>query len=191
MSKIQKLTCYTFVMSPNISYTLKRYKKSKSLKIKIRPDGEVVVTAPTRLPKSYIETFIQEQSGWITEKLNYLDSLPEPHIKTQKGDYKKYKETARVIVHKHILNLNTHYGFAFKKVAIRDQKTRWGSCSSKKNLSFNYKIALIPEKFAQYIVAHELCHLKEMNHGPRFWKLVEETIPEYQKIQNELRKLRI
>ncbi len=174
-----------------IPYTLKRFKKSKSLKLKIRADGEVLVTAPTRLPKIIIETFVREQSDWIIEKLNHLNSLPEPHIKTHKRDYIKYKEEARTLVLQMIEEINAHYKFAFKTIAIRDQKTRWGSCSAKKNLSFNYKIALIPKKFTEYIVAHELCHLQEMNHGPRFWKLVEETIPNYIDIQNELRKLRI
>ncbi len=190
VDKVQRaLICYTFVMA--ISYTLKRYKKSKTLKLKIRADGEVIVTAPFRLSKSHIETFVLENSAWLKEKLDYLASLPEPHIKTQKGDYRKYKEQARALVHDKIKKINAHYNFIFKTIAIRNQKTRWGSCSAKKTLSFNYKIALIPEHFVEYIVAHELCHLKEMNHGPRFWKLVAETIPEYQKVQLELKNLRI
>ena len=72
-----------FSKTNSILYTLKRFKKSKSIKLRIRADGEVLVTAPFRLPKFIIENFVQEQSKWITEKLNYLDSLPQPHIQTQ------------------------------------------------------------------------------------------------------------
>jgi predicted metal-dependent hydrolase len=175
----------------NISYTLKRFKKSKSLKLKIRRDGEILVTAPSRLSKIHIDAFVSEQAPWIIEKLHYLNSLPQPNIKVQKEDYKRYKERARSLVKKHILKLNEHYKFSFNSVSIRDQKTRWGSCSSKKNLSFSYKIALIPEIFVEYIVAHELCHLQEMNHGPQFWNLVAQTIPEYKRIQEELRGFHI
>ena len=180
-----------FSKTNSILYTLKRFKKSKSIKLRIRADGEVLVTAPFRLPKFIIENFVQEQSKWITEKLNYLDSLPQPHIQTQKGDYRKYKEKARTLVLEMIKKINAHYKFSYNVIAIRNQKTRWGSCSAKKNLSFNYKLALIPENFVKYIVAHELCHLKEMNHGPKFWKLVEQTIPNYIEVQNELRRLKI
>lgn len=176
---------------PSHEYTLKRFKSSKSLKLRIRPDGELLVTAPLRLPKRYIDNFICEQTKWIDEKKAFLDSLPEVHIKTKKGDYEKYKEQARAIIKIQLEKINSHYKFEYKNISIRDQKTRWGSCSARKNLSFNYKVVFIPEKFIAYIVAHELCHLTEMNHGPNFWRLVNETIPDYKNIQKELHTLRI
>ena len=101
----------------------------------------------------------------------------------------RVKEYARDFVARRLEKYGEIYGFQYKSVAIRNQKTRWGSCSSKGNLNFNYKIMLLPERHADYIIVHELCHLKEFNHSKRFWNLVAQTIPEYEKIISQLRKL--
>ena len=71
-------------------------------------------------------------------------------------------------------------GVEFGRVAIRDQKSRWGSCSAKHNLNFNWKLIMAPPEALDYVVIHELCHLIEFNHSPRFWRLVEEQMPEYE-----------
>jgi hypothetical protein len=176
---------------PTIPYTLKRYKTAKSLKVRIKATGVVLVTAPYRLSKRYITNFVEKKAEWIQEHLDYFASLPQPHVKTKKGDYKKYKEQALQLVTTKIEKINQHYKFSYNTISIKNQKTRWGSCSSKKNLNFNYKIALIPDIHAEYIVIHELCHLKEMNHGENFWKLVEETMPDYKKIRKELHELKM
>ncbi len=103
-------------------------------------------------------------------------------------EYLNYKEQARHVVREKIAKLNTFYNFPYKKVSIKNTKTRWGSCSSKKNLSFNYKIVYLDSVAQDYLVAHELCHLKEMNHGENFWALVAKTIPDY-KLQKEKLKI--
>ena len=82
---------------------------------------------------------------------------------------------------------NEIYQFSYNKIYIKNQKTRWGSCSGKKNLSFNYRILFLPKKLQDYIIVHELCHLKELNHSKRFWSLVARVFPDYQNIRNELR----
>ena len=71
-------------------------------------------------------------------------------------------------------------GVTFNRVAIRDQRSRWGSCSSKQNLNFNWKLIMAPPEALNYVVIHELCHLIEFNHSPRFWRLVEGQMPEYE-----------
>ena len=71
-------------------------------------------------------------------------------------------------------------GKTFGRVTIRDQKSRWGSCSSKHNLNFNWKLIMAPPQALDYVVIHELCHLHEFNHSPRFWRLVEGQMPEYE-----------
>jgi predicted metal-dependent hydrolase len=104
-------------------------------------------------------------------------------------EYLKLKEYARDLVMKRLEKFNQIYGFKYNAVAIRNQKTRWGSCSSKGNLNFNYKIVLLPPRHADYIIVHELCHLKEFNHSKRFWNLVSKTFPDYEKIIEQLRVL--
>jgi len=101
--------------------------------------------------------------------------------------YMEYKERSRVLVHSRLEYWNAHYGFTYKKVAIRNQKTRWGSCSKRGNLNFNYKIVLLPTLIADYIIVHELCHLREFNHKKSFWSLVGETIPDYENCIKQLK----
>ena len=99
------------------------------------------------------------------------------------------KSRAKKILKERLEYFNQFYQFEYNKIVIRNQKSRWGSCSSKGNLNFNYKVVLLPRRHADYIIVHELCHLKEFNHSKRFWALVEQTIPEYKNIVKQLKKL--
>ncbi len=105
--------------------------------------------------------------------------------------YKKHKETARSLVVERLEYLNLTYQVSWNQVSIRNQKTRWGSCSKKKNLNFNYKLALVPGHLADYVVAHELCHLQEFNHSKKFWDLVAQTIPDHKERRKELMSWRL
>lgn len=105
--------------------------------------------------------------------------------------YKENKEKARDIVLSRLEFFNKHYGFKIGKVAIRNQRSRWGSCSSKGNLNFNYRIAHIPAHLQDYIVVHELCHLKEFNHSQKFWDLVAGTVPDWENSRAELQKIKM
>jgi len=102
--------------------------------------------------------------------------------------YLKHKEDARILVHARLGHFNAHYGFSYNRVSIKDTKGRWGSCSSKRNLNFSYKILFLSPEESDYVIAHELCHLKEMNHGPAFWALVAETVPDWQKHRASIRR---
>jgi len=86
---------------------------------------------------------------------------------------------------------NAMYGLRCNRITIRNQKTRWGSCSRKGNLNFNYKIALLPQRLADYIIVHELCHLGEFNHSRKFWALVAQTMPDHVDLRKELKKNRV
>jgi len=95
------------------------------------------------------------------------------------------------IIDNRIDHFNRHYRFDFYGIRIKKMKTRWGSCSSKKNLNFNAKIVTLPDRLIDYIVVHELCHLQELNHSPRFWALVAQSLPDYEELKKELRKILI
>jgi len=107
------------------------------------------------------------------------------------GFTKQNRETARILVENKISYFNKFYKFNINRIAIKNQRRRWGSCSSKANLNFNYKIIFLESQFADYLIVHELCHLKEFNHSKKFWNLVEKTIPDYKTINQRLRKLPI
>jgi predicted metal-dependent hydrolase len=109
-------------------------------------------------------------------------------------DRKKYieqKEQARLLVKNRLDFWNLHYKFKYGRVSIRNQRSRWGSCSSKGNLNFNFRIVTLPPHLVDYIIVHELCHRGEFNHSQKFWDLVSETQPDYEKLVMELRKIRI
>ena len=93
--------------------------------------------------------------------------------------YVENKEVARELVLARLAVFNRHYSLKWNRVAIRNQRRCWGSCTSLKNLNFNYKIIFLPPHLQDYIIVHELCHLKELNHGQNFWNLVAETVPDY------------
>ena len=102
--------------------------------------------------------------------------------------YIEYKEVARAFIRGRIDHWNAIYKFEINRVAIRNQRTCWGSCSENKNLNFSYKLLFLPRHLADYVVVHELCHLQELNHSPRFWALVGETHPDYKSLRKELGK---
>ncbi|MCX6718517.1 MAG: M48 family metallopeptidase [Candidatus Staskawiczbacteria bacterium] len=104
---------------------------------------------------------------------------------------KTNRETARIFVENRLSYFNKFYKFEINRVAIKNTSTRWGSCSSKKNLNFNYKIIYLKPYLADYLIVHELCHLGQLNHSKKFWALVAKAIPNYAEINKELRKIHI
>lgn len=108
-----------------------------------------------------------------------------------KRDFLNNKEKAREIIKNRIKYLNSFYNLSFNRISIKNQKSRWGSCSKKGNLNFNYKIVFLPQKFSDYVLVHELCHLREFNHSGRFWDLVKKTIPDYKETRREFKKIMI
>ena len=126
--------------------------------------------------------------SFMTSKKQFL--VYEKKIYRNNSTYISNKEKARFLVKQKLQYYNKFYNFTYKRVAIRDQKSRWGSCSSLGNLNFNFRVIFLPEHLQNYLIVHELCHLKEMNHKKSFWKLVAQTIPEYKSSRKELRTIR-
>lgn len=171
-----------------IPYTIKSNSKSKSVRIMIHQDGSVVVTKPKRVSKIVVRFLISRKENWIKEKIIEMDSKPKrllAHYSTK--DYKDNRQKAYEVVWNKVLHFNKFYKYEIGKIFIRNQKTRWGSCSGKKNLNFNYKIVFLPEHLQDYIIVHELCHLKEMNHSSKFWNNVALKIPNYREIIKEIK----
>ncbi len=108
---------------------------------------------------------------------------------TRSPHFETYKEFARDIITSRVAHFNDQYGFAFGRIAIKNQKRCWGSCSAKKNLNFNYKVIFLPEPLMDYVIVHELCHLKELNHGQQFWDLVGEAVPDYKEKRAHLKRI--
>ncbi len=146
----------------------------------------VKVTAPLRAPRTLIEKIIAEKKQWITTALKTISHkklLPKP--KTF-NDFLTLKRTTKQVVVEKIKQYNAYYNFEYKNIAIKTGTSRWGSCSSQKNLNFHYSLALLPDHLQDYLVVHELCHLAHMNHSINFWKKVSEQIPRYKQAKKEL-----
>jgi len=174
-----------------VSYTLKESKRAKRMRLTIHCAGDFVVTKPFRLSEKSTEKFIKQKSDWILSKLEHFKKFKNnPLFINDKNEFLKNKEKALNFILERIDLYNKIYKFDFNRISVRNQKTRWGSCSRKKNLNFNYKILFLSKEAADYIVVHELCHLREMNHSIRFWNLVAETIPNYLDIRKDLRSNR-
>jgi predicted metal-dependent hydrolase len=161
-------------------YTIKNARKAKGIRITIYQDCRVTVTKPRWVTKKYAEEFVQERHEWILRQIKTNKDNPNNILgKYGKKEFVEKKEEARELVHKKLEEINKYYGFEYGAVSIRNQRTRWGSCSSKRNLSFNFKIVYLPVDLQDYLIAHELCHLKHMNHGKDFWNCVAIAIPDH------------
>ncbi len=172
-----------------MEYTVRISKRSRSLRISVRPDGRVTVTKPSFIPDIMVRRFVARHTAWIESKQTQFKKRPVPLLgKLSKRDYAAHKEKARALVHERIAHWNSFYKFQIGTIRIGNQKSRWGSCSARKNLNFNYKIVFLPKELADYVIVHELCHLRELNHSKRFWDLVGEQIPEWEAARKELKK---
>jgi len=151
-------------------------------------DGSVVVTLPHKLQENIAEAFINEKRKWLESKLSFYKQFANTNIAPLgKKDYSLHKEAARALAVERVEHFNKIYRHSYSKISIKNQKTRWGSCSSKGNLNFNYKILFLPEALRDYVIVHELCHLKEFNHSRKFWSLVSVTISNHYEVRKELK----
>lgn len=171
-----------------LTYTHKKSARARHVRVTVYRDASVLVTAPLFFADHKVEHFLRLKSRWIINKINYFKRLGQ-QIELPRGRraYIKYKVQARAFVKNKIAELNRYYNFSFSHVAIKNNRTRWGSCSKQKNLNFNFRILFLPVALAEYIIVHELCHLAELNHSKNFWRLVSQSMPDF---RHKIRALR-
>ena len=173
-----------------VQYLLRRNIRSRSPSISIRRDGSVVLTIPKCASESIGEFFVRQNAKWLIKQIEYFDQFEDKSLaRLGKRDYVKHKDKAIEIIKKRVEYFSAVYGFSYNKVSVRNQRTCWGSCTSKGNLSFNYKIIFLDDYLRDYVIVHELCHLKELNHSKRFWDLVSVTVPDHKEVRKKLNKI--
>jgi len=159
------------------------------MRLAIYCDGNFVVTAPANVSFFKVEQFILEKARWVIDKLQYYkDHSGQVVVRGNRREYLANKGRALALVQSRLEYYSRFYDLSYQKINIKNQKTRWGSCSKKGNLNFNYRIIFLPERLADYIIVHELCHLQEFNHGPKFWQLVAKTFPDYRTLRREVKR---
>ena len=170
-----------------IEFTVKKNRHARQIRVMVFPNGRITVSAPRFVSLKYIKKFLASKDKWITDTLK--NCRPDDPMKKigARAEYLKNKKMAEQITRAKIAQFNEIYNFRFNKIYIRNQSTRWGSCSRNGNLSFNFRLVFLPEPLLDYLIVHELCHLGEMNHSHRFWALVEKTIHNYKKRKAALR----
>lgn len=168
----------------DLPYTLIRSNR-KSCSISITPDGRITVRVPLLISDREIRHLLTDRQNWIITK--YLEQqqkqarMPVSDLTdTQRAALtQRYIAAAREYFPKRAAHFQQFTGGTYSRITIRDQKTRWGSCSAKGTLSFNWRLMLAPPAVLDYVVVHELCHLTHMNHSKAFWALVESVCPDY------------
>ena len=157
-----------------ISYKLIRSDR-RSIGIQIMAEG-VGVRAPKGLSAAEIDRFVQSKRDWIE---SHLAKMPTAQPKFSGEEIRVLADEALKRIPERVRHFAPLVGVTYGGITIRNQHTRWGSCSSKGNLNFNCLLMLTPDHVIDYVVVHELCHRLEMNHSPRFWAQVEQVLPDY------------
>lgn len=163
------------------------YSDRKTVNIRVK-DGNVIIKAPKVIKKAELIKIIEKHQSWIekavkteAEKRGKYENLTEEEIKLLKKEAKKYL-SERCEYYARIM------GLSYNRITITSAKTRFGACSSAKNLSFSYRLMLYPEPACEYVVVHELAHLKEMNHSKKFYAIIEKYLPDYKERRKLLKK---
>lgn len=163
----------------------------RTMSLEVTKDGRVLVRAPLRMPQAAIEQFVQDKKTWIEKSLLKVRERKEERSGQQKlsmDDIRKLADEALAILPAKVAFYAQKVGVTYGRITIRNQKSRWGSCSGKGNLNFNCLLMLMPEAVQDYVVVHELCHRKEMNHSDRFWREVENVLPDYRQQRDWLKE---
>lgn len=155
------------------------YSKIKNVYIQIK-DGKVIIRAPKRMSEKELEKMIEKKSEWIERNIEKSRQKQEKEELYTEEQFKKIVETNA----NELINIT---GLIPSKIRIRDIKYAWGSCSNNKNITINKNLISYSELAIRYVILHELCHLKYMNHSKEFWSLVQKYMPEYKKAKAEFK----
>ena len=179
-----------------MSYELEKFpikiirSSRKTLAIEVKAES-VLVRAPRRMSQKEIWNFLEEKKGWIEKNLKKLQErqdLFQQQKPYTEEEIRMLAEQALDVIPKRVRYYAPLVGVDYGRITIRNQRTRWGSCSSKGNLNFNCLLILFPDEVLDSIVVHELCHRKHMNHSAAFYAEVERVFPEYRKCEKWLKE---
>lgn len=166
------------------------YSKRKSVAIELRMDG-ILVRAPIGMQKCEIYAFLNKKKSWIEShlvKMQERKNTLETVLPFTKDEIRELADQAVGVISEKVKHFAPIVGVDYGKITIRCQRSRWGSCSGKGNLNFNCLLLLFPEEVIDYVVVHELCHRKQMNHSAAFYAEVERVFPEYRRCQKWLKE---
>lgn len=181
--------CFITLSGKRIAYFLKKSARSRNIHLAITSERGLVVTLPGRVSGERAEYFIKQKADWVIAHLKKMEEArgTEPRIFTN-AHYARYRYRALRFMKERVQHFESVYSVKIKKIAVRNQKTRWGSCSKNGTLTFSYKLMFLASELADYVVVHEICHTLEFNHSKKFWNLVVQTMPHYKTLRRELKR---
>lgn len=165
--------------------------RRKTIAIQIDREGQVIVRTPYGITKRQGEEFLDEKKDWLLQTRQRVEKRKTEQIPISEEVRREGIERAKRIFPERTAYFAKRMGVDYGRITIREQKTRWGSCSSKGNLNFNWKLVLLDPELLDYVVVHELAHRREMNHSVAFWKVVEAELPDYRERRRRLKECRI
>lgn len=165
--------------------------RRKTIAIQIDREGQVIVRTPYGITKRQVEEFLDEKKDWLLQTRQRVEKRKTEQIPISEEVRREGIERAKRIFPERTAYFAKRMGVDYGRITIREQKTRWGSCSSKGNLNFNWKLVLLDPELLDYVVVHELAHRREMNHSVAFWKVVEAELPDYWERRARLKESRI
>ena len=156
----------------------------RRLRISVSPRNGVVVTIPARLPVSAAMAFVVEKRDWILRALRRQSERIRKSVENGKiagvpsdpSELERMRETARAILVPKLEVAARRHGFAYGRVAIKNNVSNWGSCSALGNINLNMRLILLPEHLQEYVILHELCHLRHPDHGPGFHAMLDSLL---------------
>lgn len=163
-----------------MEYTLIKSRR-KTISLEVRGE-ELIVRAPMRTTKREADEFVRKHEQWIEKKRRQIaerSAREQAAPKLSDEELKALTRQAKAYIPERVAYYAQMMGTTYGRITLRCQKTRWGSCSMKKNLNFNILLMLTPPQVIDSVVVHELCHLRQMNHSPRFYQQVYAVYPEY------------
>ena len=165
--------------------------RAKYLRIHIKPFKGIFVTIPRGISQCKAENFVLSKKEWIKKHLKkvreFEKNVTENRTKIKPVDRNK----AKIFLINKLEELTDKFNFSYNKVSIRNQKTRWGSCSSKNNISLNCNLINLPGKLINYVLLHELVHTRVKNHGADFWQEMGKYLEDPRALNKELREYRL
>jgi predicted metal-dependent hydrolase len=157
--------------------------------VRVRSDGTVRVTIPRWGSKREAVAFAEQQRGWIDKQLARLQAeRPESREQLSQEETRALRSRAKRELPDRLLDLAAQFGLRVSRVSVRNQQSRWGSCSPNGHICLNWRLVTMPDWVRDYVIVHELMHLRRLDHSPKFWKLVAAACPQYQEARAWLRK---
>ncbi len=179
-----------FLTNSEIKITVIKCKR-KTVSMHVKQDSEVVVRAPLRMSNKEIEDFIQKNKSWLEKQLLKVrqQAIKDETIpKLSDTELNHLVRVAQRKIPERVAYYAPLVGTDYKRITIRKQHTRWGSCSKTGNLNFNVLLLLAPPEVLDSVVVHELCHRLEMNHSPKFYEHVYRVFPDYDRCDRWLKE---